>query len=287
MGIQWFPGHMAKTRQQIKRDLGLVDIVIEILDARIPASSRNPDISSMAKGKPRLIILNKSDLADPALTSDWEGFFLKKTGFPALAADSLNGKGIRRVPGMVQKLIAKRMSALALSGRRPRPARCMVVGIPNVGKSYFINKLAGRNVARTEDKPGITRGRQWIRAAGGLDLMDTPGVLWPKFADATVSFRLAATGAIKGDIYDPYDVACHLLGWIMQNYPHALRQRYKITEEFPVEEAEMLQVIGKTRGLLLAGGKVDATKVAQVFLKEFRSGRLGRFTMEAPEDHQV
>lgn len=254
MDIQWFPGHMAKTRQQIKRDLGLVDIVIEILDARIPASSQNPDINAVTKGKPRLIVLNKSDLADPVLTSHWESFFLKK-GSPATAVDSLSGRGIKRVPGMAQKLAAKKMATLASSGRRPRPTRCMVVGIPNVGKSYFINKLAGRNVARTEDKPGITRGRQWIRAAGSLDLMDTPGVLWPKFADAAVSFRLAATGAIKEDIYDLYDVACNLLGWIMQNYPHALRRRYKIAGEFPVETAEMLQVIGRTRGLLLADRK--------------------------------
>lgn len=286
MDIQWFPGHMAKTRRQIKEDLKLVDIVIEVLDARIPASSRNPDINVITEGKPRLIVLNKSDLADPVLTGSWEGFFLK-AGLPAAAVDSLSSRGVRLVPGLVQQLTAKKMASLVSSGRRPRPARCMVVGIPNVGKSYFINKLAGRSVTKTEDKPGITRGRQWIRLAGSLELMDTPGVLWPKFEDAAVSFRLAATGAIKEDIYDLHDVAGHLLKWLSENYPHALRDRYKITGELPVEPEEMLKAVGSRRGFLTPGGNVDTLKAAQIVLKEFRGGKLGRFTMEAPENYSV
>lgn len=286
MDIQWFPGHMAKTRRQIKEDLKLVDIVIEVLDARIPASSRNPDINVIIEGKPRLIVLNKSDLADPVLTGSWEGFFLK-AGLPAAAVDSLSSRGVRLVPGLVQQLTAKKMASLVSSGRRPRPARCMVVGIPNVGKSYFINKLAGRSVTKTEDKPGITRGRQWIRVAGSLELMDTPGVLWPKFEDAAVSFRLAATGAIKEDVYDLHDVAGHLLKWLSENYPHALRDRYKITGELPVEPEAMLKAVGSRRGFLTPGGNVDTLKAAQIVLKEFRGGKLGRFTMEAPENYSV
>ncbi|MFX4261745.1 ribosome biogenesis GTPase YlqF [Pelotomaculum propionicicum] len=282
MDIQWFPGHMAKTRRQIKEDLKLVDVVIEVLDARIPQSSRNPDINIITGGKPRLIVLNKSDLADPVLTRLWEGFFLK-TGVSAAAVDSLSGRGIRLVPGLVQQLTAARMAALAASGRRSRPARCMVVGIPNVGKSFFINKLAGRSVTRTEDRPGVTRGRQWIRVAGSLDLMDTPGVLWPKFEDTAVSFRLAATGAIKEDIYDLNAVAGNLLKWLAENYPHALRERYKLVEELPAEQEEILRAVGSKRGFLKPGGDVDTLKAAQVVLKEFRSGKLGRFTLEAPE----
>lgn len=284
MDIQWFPGHMAKTRRQIKEDLKLVDVIIELLDARIPFSSRNPDINTITGGKPRLIVLNKSDLADPVLTRTWEGIFFK-TGLPAVAVDSLSGRGIRLVPVLVQKLTAAKMAALASSGRRPRPARCMVVGIPNVGKSFFINRLAGRSVTKTEDRPGITRGRQWIRLAGGLDLMDTPGVLWPKFEDASVSFRLAATGAIKEDIYDMNTVAGNLLKWLSENYPHALRERYKLPEELPEGPEELLRAVGSRRGFLTAGGNADTLKAAQVVLKEFRGGKLGRFTLEAPEGY--
>lgn len=284
MDIQWFPGHMAKTRRQIKEDLKLVDVIIEVLDARIPFSSRNPDINAITAGKPRLIVLNKSDLADPVMTRSWEGVFLK-IGLPVAVVNSLSGRGIKLVPGLVQQLTAPKMDSLACSGRRPRPARCMVIGIPNVGKSYFINKLAGRSVTKTEDKPGITRGRQWIRIAGSLDLMDTPGVLWPKFADVAVAFRLAATGAIKEDVYDLYDVAGNLLKWISENYPHALRERYKIMGELPAEPEEMLRAVGSRRGFLTPGGKVDTLKAAQIVLKEFRSGKLGRFTMDMPENH--
>lgn len=282
MDIQWFPGHMAKTRRQIKEDLKLVDVVIEVLDARIPFSSRNPDINVITGGKPRLIVLNKADLADPVLTGTWEGFFLK-TGASAAAVDSLSGRGVRLVPGLVQHLTAEKMASLASSGRRPRPARCMVVGIPNVGKSFFINKLAGRSVTKTEDRPGITRGRQWIRVGGSLDLMDTPGVLWPKFEDAEVAFRLAATGAIKEDIYDLNTVAGKLLKWLAENYPHTLRERYNLPEELPEEPEEMLRAVGARRGFLKPGGNVDTLKAAQVVLKEFRGGKLGRLTLEAPE----
>ena len=283
MDIQWFPGHMAKTKRQIKEDLKLVDVIIEILDARIPASSRNPDINIIAGEKPRLIVLNKSDLADPAKTKCWEGFFLKN-GVLAVAVDSLSGRGVKLVPGLVQQLTANKMALLAASGRRPRPARCMVLGIPNVVKSYFINKLAGRTVARTEDRPGVTMGRQWIRVAGIIDLMDTPGILWPKFEDKAVAFRLAATGAIKQDIYDLNIIAGNLLKWLFENYPLAVRERYKL-EELPEGPEEILRAVGMMRGFLTPGGNVDTLKAAQNVLKEYRGGKLGRFTLEVPADY--
>jgi ribosome biogenesis GTPase A len=282
MDIQWFPGHMAKTKRLIKEDLKLVDVVIELLDARIPASSRNPDINVITGDKPRLIVLNKSDLADPDRTKRWEGFFLKN-GQPAVAVDSISGRGVKLVPVLVQQLTAKKMALLAASGRRPRPARCMVLGIPNVGKSFFINKLAGRSAAKTEDRPGVTRGRQWIRLAGSLDLMDTPGILWPKFEDAEVSFRLAVTGAIKEDIFDLHQVAGSLLIWLSQNYPDALRERYKLGV-LPEDPEELLRAVGAQRGFLTPGGNVDSLKAAQAVLKEFRGGKLGRFTLELPAD---
>lgn len=280
MDIQWFPGHMAKARRQVKEDVKLIDVVIEILDARIPASSRNPDINKIAGGKPRLIILNKADLADLASTRRWEEFF-KKTGRPAVAVDSLGGRGIRETPGHIQKLFEPKMARLAASGRRPRPARCMVLGIPNVGKSLFINKLAGRRAAKTENVPGVTRGRQWIKVTGDLELMDTPGILWPKLGDEAVSFRLAVTGAIKEHIFDLHAVAVELLSWLAGNYPEVIRERYKI-DELPDDSLELLEAIGAQRGYYKSGGMVDTLKSAKTVLKEFRGGILGRFTLEEP-----
>ena len=280
MEIQWFPGHMAKARRQVKEDLKLVDAVIEILDARIPASSRNPDINEIVGGKPRLIILNKSDLANPVSTKRWEDFFLK-TGCLAVAVDSASGRGVREVPGLIQQLTAPKMASLVASGRRPRPARCMVLGIPNVGKSFFINKLVGRRTAKTENRPGVTRGRQWIKVAGNLELMDTPGILWPKLGDTGVSFRLAVTGAIKEEVFDLNAVAGELLKWLAGNYPEAIRERYKL-EELPDEPEELLEAVGAKRGFFNSGGTVDTLKSAKTVLKEFRGGKLGRFTLEEP-----
>jgi ribosome biogenesis GTPase A len=283
MDIQWFPGHMAKAKRQVKEDLKLIDVVIEILDARIPASSRNPDIDQIAGGKPRLIILNKADLANPASTRRWEDFF-KKTGCPAVAVDSLGGRGVRETPGYIQKLFEPKMTRLAASGRRPRPARCMILGIPNVGKSLFVNKLVGRRAAKTENVPGVTRGRQWINVAGDLELMDTPGILWPKLNDEVVSFRLAVTGAIKEQIYDLNAVALELLSWLAGNYPEAIRERYKI-DELPDDSQELLEAIGAQRGYYKSGGIVDTLKSAKTVLKEFRGGILGCFTLEEPAEH--
>lgn len=280
MDIQWFPGHMAKAGRQVKEDLKLVDAVIEILDARIPASSRNPDINEIVGGKPRLIILNKSDLANPVSTKRWEDFF-SKTGCLAVAVDSMSGRGLREVPGLIQQLTAPKMASLVSSGRRPRPARCMVLGIPNVGKSFFINKLVGRRAAKAENRPGVTRGRQWIKVAGNLELMDTPGILWPKLGDSGVSFHLAVTGAIKEAVFDLNDVAGELLKWLAENYPEAIRERYKL-EELPEGPEALLEAVGAKRGFFNSGGTVDTSKAAKTVLKEFRGGKLGRFTLEEP-----
>lgn len=280
MDIQWYPGHMAKTKRLVKENLKLVDVVIEVLDARIPASSRNPDLGGIAGAKPRLVVLNKSDLADPALTRLWKDYFAG-AGWPAVAVDSVSGRGIREVPGLVQQLVAPKMASLVSSGRRPRAARCMVLGIPNVGKSFFINKLVGRRVARTEDRPGVTRGRQWIRVAGNLDLMDTPGILWPKLDDPEVSFRLAVTGAIKEDVFDLNAVAGKLLKWLAENHPAAVRERYGL-ENLPEEPEELLKAAGAKRGFYMSGGTVDLLKSARNILKEFREGKLGRFTLDEP-----
>lgn len=280
MDIHWYPGHMAKTKRLIKEDLKLVDVVIEVLDARIPASSRNPEINEIGGQKPRLVVLNKSDLAAPEKTRRWLEIF-RVAGFSAAAVDALEGRGMREIPALVQELAASRMAALASSGRRGRAPRCMVLGIPNVGKSLFINKLVGRSSARTGDKPGVTRGRQWIRVAGSIDLMDTPGILWPKLEDKEAAFHLAVTGAIKEEVYDFYAVAGKLAHWLAENYPGALRERYKL-DTLPVDQDELLEAIGAKRGYYVSGGMVDTLNSARIVLKEFREGKLGRYTLDEP-----
>lgn len=280
MVIHWYPGHMAKAKRLAKENLKLVDVVIELLDARIPSSSRNPDINEISGRKPRLIILNKSDLADPVLTRRWKAAFNSES-FPAVAVDSVTGRGIGEVPGLVQRLAAPKMDALKSSGRRPRAARCMVLGIPNVGKSFFINRLVGQSAARTGDKPGVTRGQQWIRVAENIELMDTPGILWPKLGDPEAAFRLAVTGAIKEEVFDLSDVAGRLIKWLAENYPQAIRERYNL-DDLPGEPEKLLEAVGQKRGFYIQGGVVDILKSAQNVLKEFREGKLGRFTLEKP-----
>lgn len=282
MVIQWYPGHMAKARRLLKENLKLIDVVIELLDARIPSSSRNPDINELTGEKPRLVILNKSDLADPGLTERWRKYF-SAAGTPALAADSMHGRGVREVPALVQQLAAAKIDSLVAAGRRPRAARCMVLGIPNVGKSFFINRLIGRKAAKTGDKPGVTRGQQWIRLAGNLDLMDTPGILWHKFHDQEVGFRLAVTGAIKDEVYDTYAVSAKLAAWLAENHPEQLLERYHL-DELPVEEEALLDRIGAKRGYIVSGGAVDRLKAAAIVLKEFREGILGRYTLDLPPE---
>lgn len=280
MDIQWYPGHMAKAKRLAKENIKLVDVVIELVDARIPVSSRNPDVNGIAGQKPRLVVLNKSDLADPELTRHWKEIF-SKAGFPAVAVDSVSGRGVREVPGLVRQLAESKMAGLISSGRRPRAARCMVLGIPNVGKSFFINKLVGRRVTKTGDKPGVTRGRQWIRVTGNIELMDTPGILWPKLENAEAAFRLAVTGAIKEEVFDLNAVAVKLLQWLAENHPEQVRERYKL-EVLPGEPEKLLEAIGAKRGYYITGGVVDNLKSAQNILREFRDGKLGCFTLDEP-----
>lgn len=273
---------MAKARRLVKENLKLVDVVIEILDARIPASSRNQEIGGLTGQKPRLVVLNKSDLADPLLTGQWEKYFSIE-GYHAVAVNSLSGRGLKGVPGHVRRLAVEgKVESRPSFGGRSRAPRCMVVGIPNVGKSLFINKLAGRRAARVEDRPGITRGPQWIRVAGNIDLMDMPGILWPKLDDQEVAFRLAATGAIREEVFDLIAVAGKLMKWLTEYYPAAIQKRYKL-EDLPADPLEMLEAIGMKRGFVRSGGVIDTFQSAQVVLKEFREGRLGRFTLDRPE----
>lgn len=280
MIINWYPGHMAKSKRLAKENLKLVDVVIEILDARIPLSSQNPDIKEISGKKPRLIILNKADLADPVVTKSWQALF-NTEGFLAVAVNSVSGQGMGEVPGLIYRLAASKMESLKTSGRRSRAVRCMVLGIPNVGKSFFINKLVGKSAARTGNKPGVTRGQQWIRVAKNIELMDTPGILWPKLGDPETAFLLSVTGAIKEEVFDVSAVAGKLIGWLAQNYPQSIKERYSL-DDLPAQNEELLQAVGRKRGFYMHGGAVDLKKSARNVLKEFREGKLGRFTLEKP-----
>ena len=281
--IQWFPGHMAKARRLLQENLKLVDAVIEVVDARIPSSSRNPMLEQTVGKKPLLVVLNKSDLADPRLTARWEEH-LRGCGMYSLSVDSLRGIGMGKITAMVKQMAGDKTISLGSSGRMPRPPRCMIVGIPNVGKSFLINRLVGKKAARTGNKPGVTRGQQWIRVGGQIDLMDTPGILWPKFDDPEVGYRLAVTGAIKEQVYDIEAVAGRLLLWLAENHSESLKARYRV--DFPIsgEPQDLLTLLGEGRGLFQQGRKVDIYKSAVLLLKEFRDGTLGRYTLEYPEN---
>jgi len=269
---------MAKAKREVRENLKLVDVVIEVLDARIPVSSRNPDIGELVQGKPTLVVLNKSDLADPDMTKIWLDR-LGVNGVTATAVDSHSGKGLTKVPTLVGQLIAPKMQALIASGRRARPARCMIMGIPNVGKSYLINKLADRKAAKTGYKPGVTRGQQWIKLAGNLELLDTPGILWPKLTDGETAFRLAVTGAIKEEIFSIFQASRQLAEWLAINRPQKMAERYRL-DELPKDPDHLLEQIAKRRGFLGVGGKADVEKAAKNILKEFREGHFGRITLD-------
>ncbi len=280
MDIQWYPGHMAKARKLVQQNLKLVDVVIELLDARIPASSRNPDIDRILSNKPRVIALNKSDLADPEKNKLWVGFFQHRN-IPAVAIDSLRGTGAKRLVELVEKQAEPEIAKYVAKGRRPRMARCMVVGVPNVGKSMLINRLAGKKAVRTANRPGVTRGEQWIKLSGKLELLDTPGILWPKFEDPDTAFKLAVTGAIKETIYQPEEIGAQLVRWLNENAPGQLAAKYKINISGGDSRA-LMQAIGAARGFYLSGGRVDEKKTAVLIIKDFREGRLGKHTLDLP-----
>ena len=285
MNIQWYPGHMTRTRRMMEEDLKLVDAVCEILDARIPISSRNPDIDAICGKKPRMVILNRIDMADSELVNRWSAYF-KNQGMAVIRTDCKSRKGINTFAPAVRQLLAEKLQRYAEKGQVGRPLKLMVVGIPNVGKSTFINQIAGRKGAKAENRPGVTRGKQWVNVDGGLLLLDTPGILWPKFDDPEVGLRLAYTGAVKDDILDTETLGCHLMELLAREYPAALMERYKIEIPETIDGWELLQAAGKKRGFLISGGEVDTERMAKVLLDEYRSCKLGKFTLEKPEELQ-
>lgn len=282
MNIQWYPGHMTKTRRLMEEDIKLVDAVCEILDARIPISSRNPDIDSICGTKPRIVILNRIDLADPAMVKVWEDHF-RKNGIAVVSTDCKSRKGISSFVPAVRVLLSEKLQKYAEKGQIGRPLKIMIVGIPNVGKSTFINQIAGRKGAKAENRPGVTRGKQWITVDQGLLLLDTPGILWPKFDDPEVGVRLAYTGAVKDNVLDIETLACSLIRMLWSRYPDAVRARYKIDMPEDAEGWELLEAAGRKRGFLVSGGDVDLERMARVLMEEYRSSKLGRFTFETPD----
>lgn len=289
MDIHWFPGHMKKTQRMISENLKLVDIVAEVIDARIPVSSRNPDLDGLVGGKPRLVILNRADQADPAGNRAW-GEWFRGQGWAVMETDAKEGRGVNQFSAVIQYALREKIEQWRAKGQVGRPVRAMVVGVPNVGKSTFINKVAKRKSAKAGDKPGVTRGKQWVAVDATLDLLDTPGILWPKFEDPQTGLHLAFTGAVKDDIMDVETLGCHLMDTLAARYPAALETRYKL--EVPARTGEeeriaygyaLLEQAAQRRGFLVSGGEVDTERMAKILLDEFRGGKLGRFTLEMPQ----
>ncbi len=283
MNIQWYPGHMTKTRRMIEADLKQVDMVAEILDARIPIASRNPDIDQITAEKPRLMILNRIDQADPKGNALWKEHF-QKLGHTVLECDAKSGTGVKQFSALTQVALKEQIAAWREKGQVGRPVRAMIVGIPNVGKSTFINKVAKKKSAKAGDRPGVTRGKQWVHVDKGLDLLDTPGILWPKFEDQVIGQHLAFTGAVKDDILDVETLAFHFMELLAERYPNALQARYKIQLTPGLEGWNILEQAAKGRGFLISGGEYDLERMARVLLDEYRGGKLGRFTLELPSD---
>lgn len=283
--VQWFPGHMAKTRRLIAENLKQVDIVFELLDARIPESSQNPEIARLTEGKPILTLLNKASLSDPAANAAWLEHFKKEQGH-ALLIDCVTGEGVRAIAPAAREILKDKLARYEAKGMAGRRIRAMIVGIPNVGKSSLLNRLSGKKRARVEDRPGVTLGKQWVTTPDGLDLLDTPGVLWPKFDDPVTGENLAVTGAVRDQVLDVEAIAVILCGRLRRLYPAALAGRYKLP---PMEELEALddydlfELIGKKRGFLLSGGAIDCRRTAEMLLDEFRGAKIGRMTLERPK----
>lgn len=283
MNIQWFPGHMTKAQRMIEENLSMVDAVCEILDARIPYSSRNPDIDRLAGDKPRLVILNRVDLADPQMTACWRKYF-ESRGLAILETDAKSGKGVGSFAPAVRRLLKDKLAAYEAKGQVGRPLRVMILGIPNVGKSTFINRVAGRKAAIAGDKPGVTRGKQWINIDQGLDLLDTPGILWPKFDSQEVGEMLAITNAIKADVLDKETLGANFMLRLRELYPKAIEERYKFVPDPDMNGFELLEQAAKKRGFLVSRGEYDIERMANTLLGEYHDGKLGRLTLEAPPD---
>ena len=283
INIQWFPGHMTKAERMMEENMKLVDGVCEVIDARIPSASRNPDIDRLASGKPRLVVLNRADQADPEVTKQWRTYF-KSQGMTVLETDSKTGKGVNQFPQAVRTALKDKIAEYAAKGQGSRPLRIMVVGIPNVGKSTFINKVARRKAAVAGDRPGVTRGKQWIHIDDSLDLLDTPGILWPKFDDEEVGQVLALTGAVKDDILDRETLAANFLVRLRDHYPTVIEQRYKFIPDPGAQGWELLEAAARKRGFLISGGELDTERMAAILLDEYRGGKLGRLTLEYPPE---
>ena len=288
MNIQWYPGHMTKARRAMKEDIKLIDLIIELVDARVPLASRNPDIDELGKGKARLILLNKSDLASEKQNEAWTAWF-KKKGFFVVKVNARSGAGLKQINGVVQEACKEKIERDRRRGILNRPVRAMVVGIPNVGKSTFINSFAGKACTKTGNKPGVTKGNQWIRLNKTLELLDTPGILWPRFEDQRVGLLLAFIGSINDEILNKDELAMELIRFLETYYPQILPQRYLRDEDKEVSsgsrtELEWLSQIAKVRGCLLKGGEPDYGKAAAIVIDDFRSGRLGRITLEFPPE---
>lgn len=278
MNIQWYPGHMTKAKRAMKEDIKLIDLIIELVDARVPLASRNPDIDELGAGKARMILLNKSDLASERQNEAWTKWF-QGQGYAVVKVNSRSGAGLKQIQGTVQEACKEKIERNRRKGIINRPIRAMVVGIPNVGKSTFINSIAGKACAKTGNKPGVTKGNQWIRLNKGLELLDTPGILWPKFEDQKVGLYLAFIGSINDNILNQEELALELLKFLLNNYPDALKERYQIVGE---DELGALSQIARIRACLVKGGEFDLAKAAAILLDDFRSGKLGRITLEFP-----
>lgn len=277
MNYQWYPGHMTKAKRMMQEDIKLIDLVIELLDARLPMSSRNPDIDTLANGKSRLVLLNKADMADKAITDKWEEYFNKK-GFFVVQINSRNGNGIKSINNIIQQACSEKIERDRRRGIINRPVRAMVVGIPNVGKSTFINAYAGKACAKTGNKPGVTKGKQWIRLNKNVELLDTPGILWPKFEDQQVGMRLAMAGSIRDEILNIDELAYELIKYLHSEYNGIISERFKIEESD--DSIETLKSIAEVRGCIVKGGEYDISKAAGIVLEEFRNGKIGRISLE-------
>lgn len=284
MNIQWYPGHMTKAKRAMKEDIKLIDLVIELVDARVPLSSRNPDIDDLAKGKARMVLLNKSDLADERVNAQWAAWFEAKN-IHAVKVDSRNKGTLKQVQSVVQEACKEKIERDRKRGIMNRPIRTMVVGIPNVGKSTFINSFAGKACAKTGNKPGVTKGNQWIRLNKTLELLDTPGILWPKFEDQAVGLKLALIGSINDQILNKDDMACRCIRILKERYPGMVSQRFGLETE-DKEPAAILEDVARLRSCLMKGGELDIARAAAMVLDDFRSGKLGRVTLERPEDYK-
>ncbi|MDF2903221.1 MAG: rbgA [Bacillus sp. (in: firmicutes)] len=282
MTIQWFPGHMAKARREVTEKLKLVDIIFELVDARVPFSSRNPMIDEIIQHKPRLVLLNKADMADREVTKQWIRYF-QDNGVAALAINSQEGIGMKEIVIEAKKLLSEKFDKMKSRGINPRAIRAMIVGIPNAGKSTLINRLAKKNIAKTGNTPGVTKAQQWIKVGKELELLDTPGILWPKFDDQEVGLKLAVTGAIKDTLLNMYEIAAYALQYLERVYPERLKERYKL-EMIPEDTVEQFNVIGKFRGCLVGGGEVDYDKVSELIIREIRMEKLGPLSFERPSD---